>query len=151
MEPGKYVIVALGKELYGIPVMEVETILGNQNPVRMPKTSKMLLGVFELRGRTLPALDLRMRLDLPQREGDANFVVIQSPNGPVSLRVDSVVGISTFDEGELEASSSLVTAEEDGFLAGIAKQGDKLYALLNPKNIVPLSLRGQVSKVAQAA
>ena len=148
MGESKHVIVALGEELYGIPVLSVETILRDPKPVRMPKSPKMLLGVFELRGRTLASIDLRLRLELPEHEGDSNHVVVNTPVGPVSLRVDSVVGIASIEEDSIEPTTGLVNHEEDEFMSGVAKHSGRLVALLNPEHIVPSKLKTAIAKVA---
>ena len=148
MGESKHVIVALGEELYGIPVLSVETILRDPKPVRMPKSPKMLLGVFELRGRTLASIDLRLRLELPEHAGDSNHVVVNTPVGPVSLRVDSVVGIASIEEDSIEPTTTLVNHESDEFLSGVAKHLGKLVALLNPEHIVPTKLKNTIAKVA---
>lgn len=148
MDEGKHVIIALGKEYFGIPILKVEAILNDQHPVRMPRTPKMLLGVFQLRGKTLAAIDLRLRLDMPEREGEAKFVVMQTPSGPVSLRVDSVVGISELDPGTFTTPDSILGEAEDAFLAGVARVGDKLVAILNMEYIVPQKLEKKVKAVA---
>lgn len=144
----KHVIVALGDELYGIPVLSVETILQDPKPVRMPKSPKMLLGVFELRGKTLASIDLRLRLELPEHAGESNHVVVNTPVGPVSLRVDSVVGIASIDDDQIEPTSTLLNHEADEFLSGVAKHSGRLVALLDPEFIVPNDLRKKIEKVA---
>ncbi len=137
---GKHVIVALGEEWYAVPVASVETILRDPKPTRIPRTPKMFLGVFESRGKTLGAIDLRTRLELPPQDGDCRHVVVQSAAGDVSLRVDSVVGIGEFDEGSVEPPSTLLNRSDDEFLAGIGRFRERLVAILDVDHIVPESV-----------
>ncbi|MBL8065498.1 MAG: purine-binding chemotaxis protein CheW [Chthonomonadaceae bacterium] len=146
MESGKHVIVRLGQELFGIPVLAVETILNDQKVTRVPRAPKLLLGVFELRGRTLSAIDLRTRLEQPPFEGDAKHVVVDTPVGSVSIRVDKVEGIWEFDD--VEPSESLLSCH-DQFLSGIGKRGGVLVTILDPQHLLSDQLKKKLA--AQAA
>lgn len=141
----KYVIFKLGAERYGLPIESVERILPVQPVTRIPKTPKMLIGVFELRGSTIPTIDARMRFDMPEAVDARNFVVILTEEGRCALRVDNVDGILTFQEDEIESDTSLVDERNDEMLSGIGKQGDELTVLLNPMHLVPKSLKSKVA------
>lgn len=151
MGEGKHVVVALGKELFGIPVLQVETILADPKPVRIPRTPKMMLGVFRLRDRTLPAVDLRSRLSLPELPGEHRHVIVETPTGSVSLRVDEVVGIWDFQAADVEPPSTALCQEGDPFLEGIAKHGDRLIAILNVDHVVPTEVQTKIQKASKAA
>ena len=145
---GKHVLVAVGEEVYGIPILDVETILNDPKPVRIPKTPKVMLGVFELRGKTMAAVDLRIRLDMSASSGDSQHVVVNTPSGAVSLRVDSVRGIVDFEDGSFSPPSTILGRSDDPFLAGVARYGDKLVAILDVEHIVPEDLKKKVQAVA---
>lgn len=148
MAENKYVIFKLGNERYGLPIASVERILPVQEVTRIPKTPKMLIGVFELRGSTIPTIDARMRFEMPEANDARNFVVILTEEGRCALRVDIVDGILSFEEGEIDENSSLVDDRNDDMLAGIGKQGEELTVLLDPLHLVPKAMR---SKLAVAA
>lgn len=148
MAENKYVIFKLGNERYGLPIASVERILPVQEVTRIPKTPKMLIGVFELRGSTIPTIDARMRFEMPEANDARNFVVILTEEGRCALRVDLVDGILSFEEGEIDDNSSLVDNRNDDMLAGIGKHGEELTVLLDPLHLVPKAMR---SKLAAAA
>lgn len=141
MPETKYVVFQLGKERYGLPIDKVERILPTQSITKIPRTPKMLLGMFDLRGSTIPVLDARLRFDLDENGGAQNLVVIQTVAGRCALRVDSVEGIFGFDEDHVDPSQTLVDGDQDEFVEGIGRREDKLVVLLNPDQVVPKSLR----------
>lgn len=145
MAENKYVIFKLGNERYGLPIESVERILPTQQVTKIPKTPKMLLGVFELRGSTIPTIDARMRFDMPESEDARNFVVVLTDEGRCALRVDIVDGILSFDENEIDDKTSLVDGRNDDILSGIGKQGDYLTVLLNPSHLVPKQLKTKIA------
>lgn len=148
MTETKYVIFKLGSERYGLPIASVERILPTQAITKLPRTPKMMLGIFELRGSTIPVLDARMRFDLDGTFEAKNFVVVLTPNGRCALRVDEVDGIVTLVENEIEENPALFDGKNDDFLFAIGKQSDRLMILLDPEHIVPSALRAKVQAAA---
>jgi purine-binding chemotaxis protein CheW len=145
MSENKYVIFKLGAERYGLPIESVERILPTQQVTKIPKTPKMMLGVFELRGTTIPTIDARMRFDLPEGEEARNFVVIITGEGRCALRVDHVDGIVTFDESEIDDKTTLLDDRNDEMMSGIGKRNDELTVLLDPMHLVPKNLKSKVA------
>ena len=143
----KFVIFRLGEERYGLPIEKVERIVPALVPTKLPRSSKALLGIFELRGQTIPVLDARIRFELPEYNDAKAFVIVLTPSGSCALRVDEVVGIIELSEKEKDVNPSILKNEKDDFIAGIGKKNDQLTLLLDPDNLVPTDLR---SKVASA-
>ncbi len=151
MADEKIVVFRLGNELYGLAISSVERILKEAPITPLPRTPKMLRGVFELRGETLPVLDLRLRFEMESRCDEGSFVVAQSPSGRVALRVDRVEGILQLSEGSVDDQSDAWTEAGDPFIEGIAKTDLGLVALLNPEFIVPKTIQAKVKKLELAA
>src|ERR1700742_2185810 len=66
---GKYLTFRLGKEEFGIQVLHVREIMGVQDITAVPGTPTHLKGVINLRGKIIPVVDLRLKLNFP----DATF------------------------------------------------------------------------------
>lgn len=148
MAETKYVVFQLDTELYGVPIDRVERILDDQEVTRIPKLASLFLGVFDLRGQTVPALDLRRRFDLPPRQEKGAMVVVLLESGRCAWRVDQVAGIFSFDEADIEQSPCMVKAEKDDFLAGVGKKGEKLVVLLDTEHVVPEKAKSDLALAA---
>ena len=148
MAENKYVVFRLANERYGLPIECVERILPTQTVTRLPRTPKMMLGVFEMRGSTVPAIDARLRFDLDESDQSQNFVVVMNQVGRCALSVDHVDGIITLDDDHIEDNSSVFDSKADDFIRGIGRLGDSLLVLLDPEGIVPPSLRKKVAAIA---
>ncbi|MDA3835911.1 MAG: chemotaxis protein CheW, partial [Spirochaetales bacterium] len=48
---GKYLTFALGSEEYGLEILKVREIVGYQEITKVPKTSREIKGVINLRGQ----------------------------------------------------------------------------------------------------
>src|SRR5205809_6526729 len=79
----RFLILTLGTELYGINAMRVREIIRPTAISPVPKSPKHILGVINLRGKVLPVIDLRIKLDLPftgQTERTCIVVIESSPD-----------------------------------------------------------------------
>lgn len=151
MSEHKYVVFKLAKEYYGIPIERVERILPSQNVTRIPKTPKSLMGIFDLRGDTIPAVDLRQRFELPNAELEGNFVVCLTDVGRCAFKVDGVDGIAVLHEENIEAAPQKLTHQEPGLVAGVAQADGKLVLLIEPDIALPKELGAYVSKTQASA
>ena len=62
---GQFVTLGIEREVFGVPVESVLEILDMQPVFRVPEAPAYLLGLIDLRGRSVPVLDLRTKLGLP--------------------------------------------------------------------------------------
>ncbi|MFN3962449.1 MAG: chemotaxis protein CheW, partial [Fimbriimonadaceae bacterium] len=62
MAESKYVVFSIGSELFGLEIEFTERILTAQKETRIPRSPAAMLGLFDLRGRTIPVFDLALRL-----------------------------------------------------------------------------------------
>lgn len=151
MAESKYVIFKLDGERYGIPIERVEQILDNQTPTKIPRTHKMVLGVFELRGETLAAVDLRYRLDFAPNDDPAHYIIVSGSFGRTALRVDGVDGIENFEDSEIDESPAMLKGNDDDFFSSIGRKSDQLTVLLNTDHLLPQAIVKTVQKAHKVA
>lgn len=96
----------LAGHCYGVDVLDVQEVLMVHELTRVPCAPPVVQGLMNLRGLILTAIDLRRRMDLPEREEGAATasIVVRAEDGPVSLLVDKIgdvveVGPETFEPG----------------------------------------------------
>ena len=82
----------IGSRRFALPVAQVREIVRADSPTPVPHPPYAVLGVFNLRGRVVPLLDLRSRLGLPRRaiDADSRIVVVESEARRIGILVDSV-------------------------------------------------------------
>jgi purine-binding chemotaxis protein CheW len=90
---------------FGVPVREVQEVLRFQSMSAAPCAPESVLGLINLRGQIVTAVDLRHRLGLaPRPEGqDPMNVVVRSRGEVVSLLVDDIGDVIDTDGVALEA------------------------------------------------
>jgi len=148
MAETKFIVFELANEFYGIPIESVERILPDQSITKLPKTPEMFLGVFDLRGETIPAIDLRTRFGFDGWDAESNYIVVLTKLGRCALKVDGVDGIVTLEESNIDEASEMLKHKDDDFIAGVGKNEERLIVLVAPDNVVPSEVREQVASTA---
>src|SRR5271170_3630327 len=91
-----FVTMFIEGQMFGIPVLVVQDVLGPQKITRIPLAPPEVAGSLNLRGRIVTAIDVRMRLQLPQKKaemGEGMSVVVDMRGELYSLRSDKVAGL----------------------------------------------------------
>src|SRR5262245_962622 len=66
----EYVTVIIDEQLFGLPISRVQDVFSPDRLTRVPLGPAEVSGVLNLRGRIVTAIDMRVRLGLPRREGN---------------------------------------------------------------------------------
>jgi purine-binding chemotaxis protein CheW len=134
---GKYLTFQLGREEFGIPVLQVREIMGLQDVTTVPNTPHHVKGVINLRGRVIPVLCLRARfgLDQPEYSTRTCIIVVQvhTAGGETQMGVivDSVSEVLTINGEEIEDTPDFGGGMATPYLRGMAKVKDKVKILLD--------------------
>ncbi|MEW5702978.1 MAG: chemotaxis protein CheW [Pseudomonadota bacterium] len=91
-ERREFVTMLVDDQMFGIPVLDVQDVLGPQKLTWVPLASKEVAGVLNLRGRIVTAIDVRKRLGLPasKEKQSGMSIVVARGEELYSLVVDSV-------------------------------------------------------------
>src|SRR5262249_57081002 len=89
---------------FGLDVLRVQEVIRYQEMTRVPLAPAVVRGLINLRGQIVTAIDLRRRLDLPDRpEGELPVnVVVHTDDGAVSLLVDEIGDVLQVPEEAFE-------------------------------------------------
>lgn len=101
-EGEKHVTVAVGAQLFGIPVARVQDVFTPQSITRVPLAPPEIGGVLNLRGRIVTAFDIRGRLGLPQAGTQTMAVGIECNGESYGLLIDEVGDVLTLDPARFE-------------------------------------------------
>lgn len=138
---GKYLVFKLDERDYGIPIFLINEIIGLLDITPVPKTPLHMKGVINLRGTIIPIIDLRLKLDMLEKEYDSNTCIIivnssDNEKGFVGLTVDRVSEVFDISASDIEPSLKYDLSTASDFLEGIGKIKDKIIMLLNIPSII---------------
>ncbi len=132
-----FVTVTIGGQLFGIPVLMVQDVLGPQAITRIPKAPPEVAGALNLRGRIVTAIDVRRRLNLPpQEDGSGMSVVVEYREEPYSLMIDSVGEVLSLSAERFERSPATLDPRWREVSNGIYRLDDKLLVVLDVERLL---------------
>lgn len=129
----RLVTFTLEGRLYGVDVTSVQEVLRGQPRTRIPLAPQTISGLINLRGQVLPAVELRARLGLPDRdpEHEPMLVVIRVAGEPVALLVDSIGAVIDVDDEQFELPPDTLIGPSRELLLGAYKLEDRLLLALD--------------------
>ena len=132
------VVFKLGREDYGISILQVQEIKRIMDITRVPNSPDYIKGVINLRGSVLPVIDLKKRLALPASEDteDTRIIIVKVEDIVVGLIVDGVSEVTSLSSDNVEPPQTVVSGVSAQYLSGVGKQEDNLLILLNLAAIV---------------
>ncbi|MEQ8968100.1 MAG: chemotaxis protein CheW [Azospirillaceae bacterium] len=132
-ETVEFVTVTIADQLFGIPVLQVQDVLGPQRITRIPLAPPEIAGSLNLRGRIVTAVDVRLRLGLPPRPADADDMSIAVEHGGelYSLMVDGVGEVLALRPQQFERSPATIDATWREVSTGIYRLDDRLMVVLD--------------------
>lgn len=134
LESGIQIVVfELAGELFGVDIFRVQEIIRNRDMTPIPKAPDHVKGLINLRGQTVPIVDLGRRLGLgPTAPSDATrIIVVDACDGHVGLLVDAVTEVLTVPKGMIEEAPKLASADGAGHVLAIARKENALISLLD--------------------
>jgi purine-binding chemotaxis protein CheW len=119
--------------LFGIDVDAVQEVLRYQAMTPVPLAPPVVAGLINLRGQIVTALDLRRRLELPERPTDVlpTNVVLRSSTVGASLLVDSIGEVLEVDDESFEPPPETTQGTARELILGAYKLPDQLLLLLD--------------------
>jgi purine-binding chemotaxis protein CheW len=135
---GKYLSFMLLRESYGIPVLKVREIIRLVDITPIPQMPAFIRGVINLRGKIVPVMDLRLRLDLAGAEATERTCIVvvhvKLATGSgihLGLVVDGVEEVMNLAAADIEETPEFGAKLDTKFLLGIAKVKGRVTALLD--------------------
>lgn len=135
----KYLTFVLGPESYGLEIRYVVEIIGMKQIHGIPKMPPFVKGVTNLRGSTVPVIDMRLRFDMPPREYDARtcIVVVRLEGVQAGLIVDTVSEVMEIPDEQIDQTPPISQTEgARRFMKGLGKLGEKVFILLNTPKLL---------------
>lgn len=123
---------------FGVEVMKVQEVIRYQEMTSVPLAPAVVRGLINLRGQIVMALDLRRRLEFPDRPGEhlPMNVVVSTEDGAVSLLVDEIGDVIEVDDDAFERPPENLKGPSRDLIRGAYKLKDRLLIVLDANKIV---------------
>ncbi|HNU80595.1 MAG TPA: chemotaxis protein CheW [Bacillota bacterium] len=136
----QFVVFKLGKEEYGVNIMQVQEIGHYAEPARVPNTPEFVEGIMNLRDNVIPVISLRKRFNIPEEnlngpERDSNenrrTIIINLGDRQIAFIVDDASEVLTLDEASIQETPDIIAGVDRKYISGIGKKGNRLIIMLD--------------------
>lgn len=127
------VVFHLGEESFGIDIFRVNEIIRLKEVTPVPGSPAHIKGLINLRGKTIPVMDLRMRFDIEPTEDteSSRIIVVSVDNDGVGMIVDAVTEVLNLPASELQSPPDSVTGPATDFIWRLANRDGRILTLLD--------------------
>lgn len=132
---------SLAGQMFGVPILQVNDVLGPHKITRAPLAPPAVAGVMNLRGRIVTAIDVRQCLGQPPRGAEDGHmgVVIDSGGELFSLMIDTVGDVLSLAADTFESVPVTLDATWRGVSSGIHKLKDGILLVLDVPQLLRLA------------
>lgn len=123
----------VGKVNYGINVAKVREVINLVPITKMPQAHPYVDGLFTLRGRVMPLVNLPRCLNQETEDDLKNIIVTEINNYNIGFLVNSVSRIHRISWREMEPAPNV---SDSPMVVGIIKMLDKMVLLLDFEKII---------------
>jgi purine-binding chemotaxis protein CheW len=146
-----YVTLGIGSEIFAIDVKFVREILGLREIALLPKAPPFVIGVIDVRGNTVPVVDLRLKLGMepfPITDQTRILVLeltIEGHHATIGLMSDQVFEVAELEGSDIEAPPEVGGEWNSEFIQGISRLRGKFVIIFNLEKLFSVSEIKQVT------
>jgi purine-binding chemotaxis protein CheW len=149
---GKYLTFKLVDEEYGVAILKVREINGRMDITAVPQMPPYMKGVINLRGKVLPAIDLRLKFGLPEAEPtDQTCIIVVDVGREMGIIVDTVSEVVDIPAENIDPPPRVAAAVDTAFIRGMGKVGESVKILLEIDRVLDAEQINELSTAAAQA
>jgi purine-binding chemotaxis protein CheW len=132
--------------LYALLSEKIVRVLWALEITPVPKSPKLLYGIFDLQGKTIPVVSLRELLVLPKKkiELEDALIILHVHSCEAALLVDRVVGVFELEEEDCSEAEELVTHLAN---THIVKYEERLTPVLDMDQLIDGKMMKRIKNV----
>lgn len=122
-----YVTLGVEQETFAVEVEHVREILDFRTPSHLPNAPSSLIGMIDVRGATIPVVDLRTRLGFPPAVTTdlTRILVLEIDCGGrpllIGLLADRVYEVAEIAANDIEAAPDIGVAWKSEYIKGVSR------------------------------
>ncbi len=123
---------SVGTEEFAVPILVVQEIIRPTSAVKLPHTPDYVIGLINLRGKTIPVIDLKEKLAITENGHgeDGKVLVINMGQLTFGCKVDAIMGVMDISEDMIETKVDLLGNSGSDCINGIANIDENKMVML---------------------
>ena len=135
----KIVTFTLGKEKFGLDIMNVDAVIEYEDTTKLPNTSDYFEGIINYRDEeVLPIINLRKKFKLPdfENKSHAKVIVVKIGDKKVGIMVDDVKNVRSINSSLIEEKPNIGGLRGAKFISGIARLDEGMLTILDIDKLI---------------
>jgi len=131
----------LGKERYGIDIMDVKQINGIEDVRPIPNAPIYVEGLFNLRGAIIPVINLQKRFHFEksilteEEKLLSGFIIININNMDIGIIIDKILKVVTVDKRDIQPPPQIVSGIGSEYIHGVVNEKDGYLVILDTRRL----------------
>lgn len=136
-EAAQYVTLGIDREIFAVDVDKVREILDVRPVARVPYAPPFMLGMIDVRGRSVPVIDLRTKLGLPAAEATEQTRIIvldiesRGKTLTMGMQADRVFEVTSLDDHDMEPPPDVGTHWRSDYIRGVGRRADSFVIIFD--------------------
>jgi two-component system chemotaxis sensor kinase CheA len=136
-QPSQFCGFKIGKDVYAIPIENVQEVVKAQFISSVPKSSIEVKGLINLRGQIVTSISLSDVFQYNQPlNADHMNIIVKNNEGYASLMVDEILDVMNFSEGQHSQVPENVSANLRKYFECVYKKPNELVTIVNVSSIL---------------
>jgi purine-binding chemotaxis protein CheW len=146
----QYLVFLLDDQRYALHLSAIDRVVRMVRITPVSSAPDILLGIVNLEGRVIPAIDVRRRFNLPKRDSSLSdgLIFARTERRSVALVADTVTGVIECPEHGLISAESILPGL--GHVEGVIKFEDGLVLIHNLDKFLSLEEEASVDMALAA-
>lgn len=137
----EFLTFAIADQRFGIPILQVQDVLGQQEITKVPLAPREVAGSLNLRGRIVTAINVKKRLGIAEDPShDDRYmdmsVVVEHDHELFSLIIDSISDVMRLGSDDIEATPPTLDEVWRNISDGIFRLDKELLIILNIEKLI---------------
>ena len=126
----------LDDQEYALNIANVVQVVRMVALTRPPKAPDYMEGMFNLRGKIIPVINVRKRYDLPAKahDLDTQLLIAKTDGHTMAITVDAVSEVLNLPVDNIEPPEAI--GPEMEYLSAVGKVEDRLILILDPNKLL---------------
>jgi purine-binding chemotaxis protein CheW len=150
MSENQYVVSKLGKEEYGIDIMNVKEIGSYKETVKVPNTPKFIDGIINYRGKVIPIINLKKRFNLENTEinADTRVIIINLNEKQIGFVVDEASQTVRLNDNEIDPAPDIISSIDRKYIIGVGKLSEeRLIIIIDLEKVLNDSEKSEIEQM----
>ena len=132
-----FLVFRLGSEYYATPLLQVREVVEKQTPKQVPNTADSYLGVINIRGEIVGAIDLRIKFgQKPLATETEALIVFETEHGVLAALADQLEGVYQINSSSIKPRPNIESNIPIDFIISMANFKNHILTIIDLHKIL---------------